>query len=454
MRAAIYARISNDKTGAGMGVERQREDCAQLAERLGWDIVETFADNDISAYSGKPRPAYRQMLEAIEEGRINAVIAWHTDRLHRSNVELETFIDLCERHQVEIQTVQAGKLDLSTPTGRMVARIVGAVARHEIDHARQRMILAHRDGAKAGRAHGKIPFGYQAVVNEETGKITGRVPHPVEAPAFQDAVQRILKGESMYSVRQDWKSKGIVARNGRPWDSTNFKQMLLRPTYAALRTHKGVVTKGSWDPLITEDEHHQLVALLSSPARVSPRGSAPRHLLTGIAKCGECGKPCWRLKSNGKDGLSCQDRCVYRSMAPVDAMVTEVILRWAESKSGPDSLTDPATAEAVEEARALQARLDAATASAVDGTISFEMLGNLERALLPKIRRLEKRARAVPQPEVLELLGSNARAHWERMDVVARRTVVRSLLSVTILKAKRGRVFSPDSIRVQWVHSS
>jgi site-specific DNA recombinase len=58
-RAAIYCRISQDRAGAGLGVERQREDCAALADRLGWNVVETFTDNDLSAYSGKPRAGYR-----------------------------------------------------------------------------------------------------------------------------------------------------------------------------------------------------------------------------------------------------------------------------------------------------------------------------------------------------------------------------------------------------------
>ncbi len=66
----IYCRISNDETGAGLGVERQEQDCRELAARLGWTVVETFADNDLLAYSGKPRPRYRAMLDGIRAGRV------------------------------------------------------------------------------------------------------------------------------------------------------------------------------------------------------------------------------------------------------------------------------------------------------------------------------------------------------------------------------------------------
>jgi DNA invertase Pin-like site-specific DNA recombinase len=56
IRAAIYCRISQDRAGAGLGVTRQ-EDCGAPCERRGWVVVEVYADNDVSAYSGKPRPA-------------------------------------------------------------------------------------------------------------------------------------------------------------------------------------------------------------------------------------------------------------------------------------------------------------------------------------------------------------------------------------------------------------
>jgi DNA invertase Pin-like site-specific DNA recombinase len=59
------------------------------------------------------------------------VLAWHTDRLHRSPKELETYIDLCEPRGVVTRTVRAGELDLATASGRMVARQLGAVARYE-----------------------------------------------------------------------------------------------------------------------------------------------------------------------------------------------------------------------------------------------------------------------------------------------------------------------------------
>ena len=81
--AAIYTRISKDRTGESLGVQRQEEECRKLADRLGATVVAVHSDNDISAFSGKraaritngcwwipPRPARIDTL----------LIAWHTDR--------------------------------------------------------------------------------------------------------------------------------------------------------------------------------------------------------------------------------------------------------------------------------------------------------------------------------------------------------------------------------------
>ena len=59
--AAIYCRISSDKTGKSAGVERQQSDCRVMADRLGLSVQHVLVDNDISAYSGKPdRKSTRQ----------------------------------------------------------------------------------------------------------------------------------------------------------------------------------------------------------------------------------------------------------------------------------------------------------------------------------------------------------------------------------------------------------
>ena len=66
LRAGIYARISSDREGEGLGVARQLEDCRRLAEARGWTVVERYVDQDVSAYTGKLRPEYGRLWGDIE----------------------------------------------------------------------------------------------------------------------------------------------------------------------------------------------------------------------------------------------------------------------------------------------------------------------------------------------------------------------------------------------------
>src|SRR5680860_22077 len=229
MRASIYCRISRDREGAGLGVATQEHDCRELAESLGASIVSVHTDNDLSAYSGKPRPGYRHLLAEIAEGRTDCILTWHTDRLHRSPAELEDYITLCETAGVRTITVKAGDLDLASPSGLVMARTLGAFARYEVDHARERMQRAKQRSAEAGKwKGGRRPFGYQP---------DGITLREEEATLISLAADRVLAGESLRAVARAWNTAGSTTLTGNPWDASGVRRTLLRPRNAGLMEH-------------------------------------------------------------------------------------------------------------------------------------------------------------------------------------------------------------------------
>ena len=160
---AIYARISQDRDGEGLGVKRQLGDCRADAARRGWAVAEEYVDDDISAYSGKLRPAYERMLTDIADGRRDAVMVWHMDRLHRQPIELERFALVCTKAGVtEVKTLH-GDMDLGTGDGLLLARLLSAVAANESDAKSRRGKSKMRELAEAGKPHGggTRPFGFQ-----------------------------------------------------------------------------------------------------------------------------------------------------------------------------------------------------------------------------------------------------------------------------------------------------
>ncbi|HEY2206700.1 MAG TPA: recombinase family protein, partial [Pseudonocardia sp.] len=228
---AIYCRISDDRVGAGLGVARQEADCRERATALGWAISGVYVDNDLSAYTGKIRPDYQRLLADLRSGRANAVIAWHTDRLHRSPRELEEFIDICETNRVQIETVKAGPVDLSTPAGRAVARTLGAWARYESEHKAERNKRKALELAQAGKFSGGgfRPYGYnddRLTIREQEGTFV------------REAVRRVLAGETVRTVARDFNARGVPTSTGKAWTAQTLKRMLVSGRLSGQRDHQ------------------------------------------------------------------------------------------------------------------------------------------------------------------------------------------------------------------------
>ena len=196
VRAAIDTRISKDPHRNEAGVARQFEDCSALAERLGWQIVTTYCDDDFSAFNGKTRPDFEAMLAAMKRGEFSALLCWHTDRLYRSMKDLERLIAIADERGVQLRTVNSGDLDLSTSAGKMVARILGSVAHQESEHKGERQRRANLQRAAEGKwlKTGRRSFGYTP---------DGQVYGP-EAAVLRQAAADVLAERSLRSIANEW----------------------------------------------------------------------------------------------------------------------------------------------------------------------------------------------------------------------------------------------------------
>jgi site-specific DNA recombinase len=281
MRAAIYARISSDRKGAGLGVDRQVADCRALVERRGWDLIEVYVDNDISAYSGKPRPAYRAMMAALTRGEIEAIVTYNPDRLYRREQDLAAFVDAVQAAGALVATTSGGDYDLNTADGRMFARMAGIAAIHQSERAAERIKRKQQEILEKGGVSGggARPYGYaddRVTVVEE------------EAEVIREATRRVLAGESVFGVCEGLNRRGVPAASGGLWKQVKLKRILRSGRIAGMREHEGVdVVKAVWPAIITTGESIRLRAILT-PGRSTAR---PRHLLTGILQCSRCGRP-------------------------------------------------------------------------------------------------------------------------------------------------------------------
>ena len=134
LRAAIYCRISLDKKigtdAEGEGVNRQEQACRQMCEINGYQIVEVYQDNSVSAHgtelrAGKEREAYNRMIADYHDRKFDVIVAWKLDRLTRSVAGLEDMIKEVASQGLSICTTDLGgvAMSLNEATSVMIAQI-------------------------------------------------------------------------------------------------------------------------------------------------------------------------------------------------------------------------------------------------------------------------------------------------------------------------------------------
>lgn len=443
-RAAVYVRISRDYAGESLGVTRQTEDCVKLADSLGWDVVQTYTDNDASATSTKVRPGYRQMIADIRAGQVDAILAWHPDRLYRRVTDLGELVDVAKRHDTQIATVNAGHIDLTSPTGRLVAGLLAQVATYEVEHKSERWSRSWRQGRELGAfpGTGTRLWGYtrDGVVIEEEAEVTRRMAADVLAGVPLHAIARWLEAE------------GYRATRGRVWTVATMKQYLRNPRIAGWSTLGGqIVGEGQWEPILDRESWEAIRALFESRTRPY----VPRQaLLTGLVFCGVegCGFRMVSGQQRGKRTYRCPNRpgmsgCgrVSVNAEPVDAIVTAYAEQRLSDPQVLEDLTDVARrtpsvqGEIVElqlRIKELEQQLDR------PGTPVATLLGAIDRA---KDRQEELLAKVAAQPRVAVPSGGSS---WPE-DLHRRRALIELVVArVVVAPATGGNRFNPERVRV------
>lgn len=473
-RCAIYARVSADKTGAGLAVERQESDCRELVARLGGEVVAVFSDNSISAYSGKHRPGYQALLEAMRSGRCDVVVSWHGDRLHRSMVELEEYVNASESHQVATHTVKAGAIDLATPSGRLVARQLGAVARYEVEHAIERVKAAKLQAAKAGRpSGGNRAYGYMQ---------GGLVINEAEAKYVREAIDRYINGDTWRAIALDFNARGILTANGKLWKPVNVGNMATLPRHAGYREHQGILYDAVWPPIISRDTYEQLkLAVKRRREQDKRRTYAKKHLLTGFVFRGLCSNRMTICNAQNRDGsyspcFSCRKidpfgnptGCgkVKRRKEPVEHLVVESLLYRLDTPNLGDLLhqQDAATDELrdlLQQRDRQSARLQEIMDGYASGELSLSEYKAMKATAQAKNADLDRVIGKLTSQRTIASIpvGQSVREAWENGDLSWRRQLLDTVIEgIEIYPRELGDqkvryqqwVFNPERVAIRW----
>lgn len=444
--AAIYCRISSDPTGRRAGVTRQQEECTALCRSRGWRVGPVYTDNDISAYSGVKRPDYEALQAAIKQGTVTRIVSWHPDRLHRSPRELEDFIDLLQESGAQVATVQTGDWDLSTASGQLHARMLGAVARYESAHKSERVLSALDARARAGQpVGGARRYGYEP---------DGLTIRPAEQAVVADAARRILAGDPLRAITRHLTDNNSPTVTGTAWTPTALRQILTGPRTAGLRQHQGqIIGPAAWPPLLDIDTWHAVRAILTDPHRRQAPSTARVHLLSNLVTCAPCGAGLLPHHTSRAVNYSCRD-CGKVSMRKtlLERYVVNTLIGWWDVGN-----VQPVTVEPAPEAQqlaldiaAVRTRIEQLPSEfADDDTATVDVIRATVARLTVRLTELEERQAQAQRRTVLSgWAPGRLREQWDEASLERQRALLAVCFpTITVAPAtRRGPTFDPDRI--------
>jgi DNA invertase Pin-like site-specific DNA recombinase len=148
-KVAIYARVSTDKQAADMQLTELRS----YVKRSKWGIYKEFIDHGYSGTSVK-RPGFAGMMAAAQKKKFDILLVWKLDRLSRSLKDLITTLDELSSLGIDFISYD-NQMDTSTPSGKLLFSLIGAMAEFEREIIRERVKAGLENARRKGKTLGR-----------------------------------------------------------------------------------------------------------------------------------------------------------------------------------------------------------------------------------------------------------------------------------------------------------
>src|SRR4051794_10474213 len=309
LRVVLYARVSKlsatDRArGDAKSVDQQLDLLTALADRERVQVVAVHRDDGISASAfarGKVREGWQEVMGLIVSGGVDEVWMWEQSRSTRDRPVYAALMAACEAQDVKI-SLNGRVLDPSDPDDAFHLDLGNALAVRESAMTAKRLRRDVAARAAKGQPSGRIPYGYRRRYDEYTHAVIAQEPCPTTAPIVRELAQRVLAGEALYRLASHMTERRMPSpetwrhrRQGetdfwRPWRPDQVRDVLLSPSVAGQRVHRGgrpdeMIVPGRWEPLVSADDYAALKAKLTDPRRRSWTDASAKYLLTGLAVC-------------------------------------------------------------------------------------------------------------------------------------------------------------------------
>ncbi len=301
--AALYARVSSDRQDVDLSVAAQLRALRDYAEKNGYLVAREYVDE---AESGRvaDRPQFRKMLDAASGANapFEEILVWKFSRFTRKREHAVAFKSMLRRRGVRVVSITEPADD--SPTGKLMEAIIESVDEFYSENLAQEVVRGMREAASRGFfLSPKAPFGYKRVkVRDGMRERPTLEVDPAAAPHVREIFESSLRGNGLKEICRDLNERGIT-KNGKRWQKNGLYYLLTNEAYTGTavwgRRTKGdkasdpVRVEDAWEALISNELFDKVQRVLRerAPAKQQPARVGSKFLLSGLLRCGLCGKP-------------------------------------------------------------------------------------------------------------------------------------------------------------------
>ena len=301
MKAALYARVSSEKQDVDLSISAQLKALREYAPRNGYEVIQEYVDE---AESGKTsaRPKFKEMIFAARRNPrpFDAILVWKYSRFARNREDSIVFKTMLRKNGVKVISINEPFED--TPTGKLMEAMVESLDEFYSANLSEEVTRGMRESASRGfYVCSSAPYGYSRIKVVDGNKQRIKLePEPNQSKVVERIFNGVLQGKGSVEIAKELNKDGIASPRGKQWVKTTINHMLTNKVYTGTliwsQTNRKnlapIKVENAWPAIVDQEKFNQVQEMFKqrAPKITHPRRVDSKYLLSGIAKCGHCGK--------------------------------------------------------------------------------------------------------------------------------------------------------------------
>lgn len=338
LKYVLYARKSTeDKGSQEHSIDDQIKDCKALAKREGLSISKIIREEK-SAKSPNNRPQFKEMLDSIQSGKYDGIIAWHPDRLSRNSLESGIIMDMFDKEIIKDMKFPFCRFE-NDSSGKLMLNILFALAKQYSEHISEGVLRANENRLPEGKSSGTPKWGY-------VRNIHGLYEPDDNFDLIRKGWEMKLAGEGNKEIFKFWTQNGVARKT--KITRKNKRQRTVRPNintptgifkdpfYYGLLVQAGQevdlrLVVDDFKPMVTEDEYNVVQSIVAAnphgkTGKTSKKNRTTFYPLRGMVRCGVCGSVMYAGASRSHNGerflyFRCDNKECTRQTKNIRALV-------------------------------------------------------------------------------------------------------------------------------------